>query len=198
MEIKVAPLQAPANSLAQLLALEQEIKAGRVPVESVPMPVQPEAPQAPKPYFAPPPMAPAPSPPAPQAAPAPGPAAPAPSAPPAVAVKQARLTLKRGGALSNESFPFSGRVGVGRFDVDSGPVDVDLGPLPEAVYLSRRHLEIWSDASSQWKVKDLGSQNGTFLKAAGAAQFQRVTQETPINDGDEIALGNARFEFRVD
>jgi pSer/pThr/pTyr-binding forkhead associated (FHA) protein len=76
-------------------------------------------------------------------------------------------------------------------------VDVDLGPLPEAVYISRQHAEIWSDASGQWFIKDLGSGNGTFICAAGERQFRKVSGEQPIKDGDEISLGNARFEFRT-
>ncbi|MCS6919717.1 MAG: FHA domain-containing protein [Fimbriimonadales bacterium] len=123
----------------------------------------------------------------------PAPAVPVPSVTPAAA----RITLKRGGALTGDTFPINGRVVIGRFDPSTGPVDVDIGALPEAVYISRRHAEIWCDSSGQWYVKDLGSMNGTFVCAAGQAQFHRVTGDHPISDGDEIALGNARFEFRI-
>jgi len=110
----------------------------------------------------------------------------------------ARLTLRRGGALSQEVFSLaSGPSIIGRFDPETGPVDVDLGPLPEAVYISRHHAEIWCDASGQWLVKDLGSGNATFVCAAGERQFRKTAGEHPIKDGDEIAFGNARFEFRV-
>ncbi len=109
----------------------------------------------------------------------------------------ARLTLRRGGALSQEGFSIgSGPAIIGRFDPETGPVDVDLGPLPEAVYVSRHHAEIWRNPSGQWFVKDLGSGNGTFVCVAGERQFKKTSGEHPINDGDEIALGNARFEFR--
>ena len=109
----------------------------------------------------------------------------------------ARLTLRRGGALSQEAFSLGrGPSIIGRFDPETGPVDVDLGPLPEAVYVSRNHAEIWCDASGQWFVKDLGSGNGTFVCAAGERQFKKSNGEQPIKDGDEIAIGNARFEFR--
>lgn len=123
-------------------------------------------------------------------------------APPASQVQApttgARLTLRRGGALSQEAFSLgSGPSIIGRFDPETGPVDVDLGPLPEAVYVSRHHAEIWCNASDQWFVKDLGSGNGTFVCAAGERQFKKASGEHPIKDGDEIALGNARFEFRV-
>lgn len=125
-------------------------------------------------------------------------AAPPASAPvpaPASAPAPARLILKRNGALTEEVFPLSERVTVGRFDVDSGPVDIDMASLPEAAYVSRRHAEIWRE-EGQWKIKDLGARNGTFVSSSDG-QFRRVTGEQSVSDGDEIALGNARFEFRV-
>ena len=110
----------------------------------------------------------------------------------------ARLTLRRAGTSSQEVFPLgSGPSVIGRFDPETGPVDVDLGPLPEAVYISRHHAEIWADASGQWFVKDLGSGNATFVRPAGERQFKKTAGEQPIKDGDEIAFGNARFEFRL-
>lgn len=160
-----------------------------------------EAPAAPSPAPSSPDAAPA-APPAgaagmsPEAPPVP-PVPPSAPAPPAPAVAGARLTLKRGGALSSESFPVSGRVVVGRFDIESGPVDVDLGSLPESTYVSRHHAEIWQDAGGQWMVKDLGSRNGTFVRSAGQGGFRKAEGDQPIQDGDEIALGNARFEFRT-
>lgn len=116
---------------------------------------------------------------------------------PAAAVALAKLTLKRGGVLTAESFQVGECVILGRFDPDSGPVDVDLAPLLEASYISRQHAEIWCDASRQWFIKDLGSRNGTFVRASGESKFQRIMGEQTINDKDEIALGNARFEFQI-
>ena len=131
----------------------------------------------------------------PPAVPSPPPgAAPTPSSAP---TGVARVILKRSGALTSESFPLAARGVLGRFDPDTGPVDIDLGALPEAVYVSRRHAEMWRDTAGQWFIKDLGAGNGTFMRAQGQTQFQRVTGAQPIADGDEIALGNASFEFRV-
>ena len=111
----------------------------------------------------------------------------------------ARITLRRGGALTGESFSFGSGAIVGRFDPDSGPVDVDLAPLPEASYVSRHHAEFRHDAGSgQWFVRDMGSSNGTFWRAGGAGAFSRLSGEQPVSAGDEISLGNARFEFGVD
>ncbi len=118
------------------------------------------------------------------------------SSPPASAIgHQSQLTLKRGGGPTSEVFQISGRVVVGRFDADSGPVEIDLTALPEAVHISRRHAEIWCDDSGQWFVKDLGSRNGTFVRVGEQGSFQRVSDSHPINAGDEVSLGNARFEF---
>ena len=108
----------------------------------------------------------------------------------------ARITLRRGGALTSESFGFGGGAIVGRFDPDSGPVDVDLAPLPEASYVSRHHAEFRHDAGNgKWFVRDMGSSNGTFWRAGGAGAFSRLAGEQELNAGDEISLGNARFEF---
>ena len=106
----------------------------------------------------------------------------------------ATLTLKRGGAPTGDVFTIGPSATVGRFDPESGPVDVDMAQLPEAVYISRHHAEIHL-RDGQWIVKDLGSRNGTFVK--NAAGFSRVTGETPVQSGDEVAFGNARFEFKT-
>lgn len=123
---------------------------------------------------------------------------PIPAPPLAQPVASARLTLKRGGMSTNESFTFGPGAVVGRFDPESGPVDVDLAPLPEASYVSRHHAEFRFDAgNNQWFVRDMGSRNGTFQRAGGQGVFSRLSAETPIESGDEISLGNARFEFQT-
>lgn len=112
---------------------------------------------------------------------------------------RASLTIIRGGGLTKEKLSWAGDlVVIGKFDVDQGPVDVDLSQLPEAGYVSRRHCQIWADQSGQWFVKDLGSSNGTFLKAAGDKEFRKALGEQAIKDGDELALGNARFLFHAE
>lgn len=110
----------------------------------------------------------------------------------------AHITLRRGGALTSETFRFASGAVVGRFDPDSGPVDVDLAPLPEASYVSRHHAEFRRDGGNdKWFVKDMGSSNGTFWRAGGAGAFSRLSGEQELIAGDEISLGNARFEFGV-
>ncbi len=116
---------------------------------------------------------------------------------PAGSAVSARITLRRGGTTTSEVFALGSRAVLGRFDPETGPVDVDLAQLPEAVYVSRRHAEIWQDVTGTWLIKDLGSANGTFVREADAARFRKVGDEQPVADGYEIGLGNARFEFRV-
>lgn len=119
---------------------------------------------------------------------------PTPSAPTSGGMGSAKLLLKRGGALTGDVFSIGPSATVGRFDPESGPVDVDMANLPEAVYISRHHAEL-NLRDGQWMVKDLGSRNGTFVK--NESGFNRVTGESPIKPGDEIAFGNARFEFQA-
>jgi hypothetical protein len=112
------------------------------------------------------------------------------------AASSASLTVIRGGALTAEKLTWAGAIVViGKFDVDEGPVDVDLSQIPEAGYVSRKHCQVWTDASGQCLVKDLGSSNGTFVRARGTTRFQKVVGDQKLADGDELALGNARFVF---
>jgi hypothetical protein len=103
-----------------------------------------------------------------------------------------RLIVKRGGVETDDVFPLTASAIIGRFDPSVGPIDVDLGALPEGVYVSRKHAKI-TEEDGVWKLTDLGSSNGTFVLRG---DFERV-EETELSDGDEIALGNARFVFRL-
>jgi hypothetical protein len=104
----------------------------------------------------------------------------------------ARLVVKRGGAETDIEFPIAPPAIIGRFDPGVGPIDVDLGSLPEGSYVSRKHAKITMD-DGVWKIEDLGSSNGTFILKD---DFERVT-DAEITDGTEIALGNARFVFHL-
>lgn len=106
----------------------------------------------------------------------------------------ARLTLQREGAATDESFEIRGKAVIGRFDAAVGPVDVDLGPLPEGTYVSRKHAEIRHE-DGRWLLKDLGSSNGTFVM--GASDFERTDQEVEIQDGQAVAFGTVRFVFNT-
>jgi hypothetical protein len=134
------------------------------------------------------------APPAPQAPETPG----APSVPEVGAEAQARLLAVRYGAPTGDEIPLFGqRLVVGRFDPETGPVDIDLSEGAEAGHISRQHGELYREADGSWSVRDLGSTNGVFVKSGEDASFgPRITAPKPLKDGDEVAFGNARFIFR--
>ncbi len=74
--------------------------------------------------------------------------------------------------------------------------DAILGRAPDASVwidapgVSRHHARI-RIAGVQATIEDLGSKNGTFL--AG----RRVSQPSPLGDGDEIRLGSVVATFRI-
>lgn len=105
---------------------------------------------------------------------------------------RARLTVKRGGLLTEDVFEFAPPATIGRFDPSVGPVDVDLGNLPEGAYVSRKHAQIVCE-EGVWKLRDLGSSNGSYVLRD---DFERV-EEAELASGQEIALGNARFIFEL-
>lgn len=109
-----------------------------------------------------------------------------------------RLAVKRFGALTGDEVPLLGeRLVVGRFDPETGPVDIDLSAAPEAEHISRQHGELYHEEGGRWFVRDLGSSNGVFVKGGADASFgPRISAPRELTDGDEVAFGNARFVFR--
>jgi pSer/pThr/pTyr-binding forkhead associated (FHA) protein len=104
-----------------------------------------------------------------------------------------KLVLKRSGAETDVEFPVNPPTTIGRFDPGVGPIDIDLGSLtPEGSYVSRKHARIVCE-DGKFVIKDLGSSNGTFVLRD---DFERV-EEAELNDGQEIAFGNARFVFHT-
>jgi pSer/pThr/pTyr-binding forkhead associated (FHA) protein len=105
----------------------------------------------------------------------------------------------RYGAPTGLEIPLIGqRLVVGRFDPETGPVDVDLSESDELGHISRQHGELYREADGSWMVRDLGSTNGVFVKSGDAASFgPRITAPRPLQDGDEVAFGNARFVFKT-
>lgn len=114
---------------------------------------------------------------------------------PTIAADTARLISKQVGSSASE-FPLDSSAIVGRFDPDSGPVEVDLEGFPGDETVSRHHAEIYHEAG-QWKVKDLGSTNGVFIKRSGQTRFgARITLPEVLISGDEVAFGKIRFVFQ--
>jgi sigma-B regulation protein RsbU (phosphoserine phosphatase) len=58
-------------------------------------------------------------------------------------------------------------------------------------YLSRHHAEIVS-SEGRWLLKDCGSANGTYLNGV------RVEQDSPIQGGDRIRLGDTEIVFETE
>ena len=110
----------------------------------------------------------------------------------AVPTTTAKLTVKRNGAETSDVFELHPPSIIGRFDPAVGPIDVDLGSLPEGQYVSRKHAKITLE-DGVFTLHDLGSSNGTFVLRD---DFERV-ESAEIVDGTEFALGNARFVFRL-
>ncbi|GAA6623621.1 FHA domain-containing protein [Scytonema sp. NUACC26] len=107
----------------------------------------------------------------------------------------ARLTSKQAGSPISEIVLEDSNL-VGRFDPDSGPVDIDLEGFVGAEYISRNHGEIYREGQ-QWKIKDLGSENGIFIKRSGQTRYgSRITTPETLNPGDEVAFGKIRFLFQ--
>jgi hypothetical protein len=107
----------------------------------------------------------------------------------------ARLVAKKQGVPTPE-FDLELSNVVGKFDPDMGPVEVDLEDFPGAETISRQHSEIYREGD-QWKIKDLGSTNGVFLKRLGQTRFSaRITTPETLNTGDEIAFGKVNFIFQ--
>src|SRR5271166_4898485 len=101
--------------------------------------------------------------------------------PPAPAAA-ATIVLKRSGAETDIAFSVNPPAIIGRFDPTVGPIDIDLGGLPEGSYISRRHAKITLD-DGVWALHDLGSSNGTFM--LGESDFERHESFT-LQDGTEF------------
>lgn len=123
------------------------------------------------------------------------------TAPPAVGTgPRPRLVAKAFGTPTGDEIPLlAERLVVGRFDPETGPVDVDLSSSPGSEHISRQHGELYREVDGRWFVRDLGSTNGVFVKGEAATSFgPRISAAQPLAQGDEIAFGNARFVFRTD
>ncbi|XHL94227.1 MAG: FHA domain-containing serine/threonine-protein kinase [Microcoleus anatoxicus] len=104
------------------------------------------------------------------------------------------IPLKSVGFI-REIFLDKNRLVVGRSEPGGELPDIDLDSFPDANTVSRPHAGIYQEAG-EWKVTDLGSANGTFIKRAGQSRFgNRITAPEILNSGDEIAFGKVRFRF---
>lgn len=111
---------------------------------------------------------------------------------------QACLLVKRDGLTTGQRFLVANRVVVGRGGTSASHVDVDLTTMPEAAYVSARHAEIHYEPGRGWLIRDLGSQNGSFVSPVGTNDFRRIVAEEALRDGDKVAFGNAQLEFHTE
>ncbi len=115
---------------------------------------------------------------------------------PGSAATTARLICKQSGAPTSEFQLDGGNLIIGKFDPDQGPVDIDLEGFPGDETISRNHAEIYTEGGL-WKIKDLGSTNGIFMKPFGQNRFgARITVPEILNSGDEISIAKIRFLFQ--
>lgn len=123
-------------------------------------------------------------------------ATPEPQTSPSFPTSTAKLISKQTGSPIPE-FTLDSNAIVGIFDSDTGPVEIDLEKFFGGETVSRNHAEIYPEAGL-WKVKDLGSTNGVFIKPVGQTRFgARITTPETLNSGDEIAFAKVRFLFQT-
>ncbi|MBL1208708.1 FHA domain-containing protein [Geminocystis sp. GBBB08] len=120
-----------------------------------------------------------------------------PSSPPSpITTGKAKLISKMPKAPIPE-FMIENYANIGIFDPDTGPVDIDLEHFLGNETVSRQHGEIYFE-NHQWKIKDLGSTNGIFIKKVGQNRFNaRITTPDILENGDEIAIAKIRFTFQI-
>lgn len=83
---------------------------------------------------------------------------------------------------------------IGRYYPPNGPVDIVLSALQEheRYRLGAPHLQLTLDEAGQWRASHLAPGTGTGV---GARWFEDYNQQHPVNDGDILTLGCARYRF---
>ncbi len=85
---------------------------------------------------------------------------------------------------------------IGRFKPGETEVDINLETFTGSRTVSRRHGIIYRE-QAQWKIKDLDSDNGIFIRRIGESKFSKKIIEAKIlNSGDVISFGKVSFEFK--
>lgn len=108
----------------------------------------------------------------------------------------AKLIPKQVGAPIPEFVLDSDRAIAGKFDANTGPVEIDLSGFYGTENVSPQHAQIYLEGG-QWKIEDLGSTTGTFIKPFGGTGYQKITAPFSLNSGDEITIGNIRLLFQM-
>lgn len=109
----------------------------------------------------------------------------------------AKLIPKQVGAPVPEFIIDSNNAIIGKFHPDIGPVEIDLDEFYGAETVSYTHAEIYFE-NNQWQIKDMGSNNGIYIKPTGKTRFgYRINKPEILNSGDEIAIGKIRLLFLI-
>ena len=110
---------------------------------------------------------------------------------------QARLIFQKSGYPIKE-FIFDGSHSiVGKSEGNQRSIAADLDRFPDSNQTSRNHAVIYFEEDA-WKVKDLNSVNGTYIKRFGTTRFgSQITKPEVLNCGDEIAFGKVKFLFQT-
>lgn len=112
---------------------------------------------------------------------------------------QARIIFQKDGYNVTEFILDSDNNIIGKSEGNPRQVKIkaDLDGFPDSNTISRNHALIYRD-NEEWKVKDLGSSNGTFIKRFGTNRYGgKITQPEILNCGDEIAFGKVKFLFQI-
>ena len=108
----------------------------------------------------------------------------------------AKLIVTQTGGLSPEFLLDKTKLTIGRFESGDTSVDIDLNNFTGSHTVSRLHGEIYREAG-EWKIRDLDSVNGIFIKTSAQSRFSsRITAPKTLKSGDEIAFGKVRLRFQ--
>ncbi len=86
---------------------------------------------------------------------------------------------------------------IGRFEPGEPAVDINLECFSGSYTVSRQHGMLYRE-QGQWKVKDLDSVNGIYIRRNGQSRFsKKITHSEILNSGDAIAFGKVSFIFKT-
>jgi eukaryotic-like serine/threonine-protein kinase len=109
---------------------------------------------------------------------------------------RAKLIVKQSNAPAT-AFSFGSQIVIGINSPNSEPVDIDLSDFLGHETVSSYHATIYIE-NGVWKILDLGSKNGTFIKISEKNKFKQIVS-TPVvlNSGNEIAIAKVCFLFEI-
>jgi serine/threonine protein kinase len=110
-------------------------------------------------------------------------------------IKGRLIYLKRGVSITEFNLnPQDSLIGIASLNPN---INIDLENFSDSDTVSRQHGQIFRQGK-QWKIQDLNSTNGIFIKPYGKTQFSaKINQVENLNCGDEIAFGKVRFLFQT-